>query len=145
MSRKQLRNILCCSAALLLFGLLVPATAIRNADAVGGDEITAVDFGGRFDYVATANGDVYLGEHNTPDGVDARWTLIGNVGSASPIVQIQDLFSNAEHEYVWAYSADGGLFVSDDNGRTWNPRGNVFASLTPSRIRTWGGLKMRYR
>lgn len=110
----------------------------------GTNQVTAVDLGGRIDYVATGTGDIYIGEHNTPDGADTRWTLAGHLSSSSQIVQIQHLFSDATHEYVWAYTADGTLFVSDDNGQTWNQRGNLFGS-TPVFNSTWGHLKARYR
>lgn len=115
------------------------------ANAIGNEEVTAVSQGARFDYVATSLGNVYLGEHNTPDGGDTQWRLIGNVGSSVAIVNIRHLFSDATHEYVWAYAADGSFYVSADDGRTWSFRGNVLTGQTPIVQESWGKLKAQYR
>ena len=84
----------------------------RRAEA-SGSSVSAAGLDPLGSFVATDNGDVYFGLYPV-SGSGARWSLMGNVGSAAPVVAIQGELDN----WVHACASDGRFYVSPDNGHT---------------------------
>lgn len=129
-------------AAMCVAAFLMGIGAARG----GSQELTAI-LAAPTAFAATSSGDVYhqQGYGDLSGNAPLSWSLVGHITSSSPIIAIRHMGGDATSEYVWAYAADGSFFVSNDNGRTWALKGNVFGGSTPVTETTWGGLKVRYR
>lgn len=108
------------------------------------DQLTTIEEA-QSSFGATSAGDVYYGLNLDLAGNNARWDLVGHIPTSAPIISIRDVGGGGGHEYIWAHSADGSFYVSEDFGHTWSLKSNVFSGNTPIRVESWGSVKARYR
>jgi len=137
LSRKFRRNLRKISAALAFFalGAGVPSSVVAQGTPdsshvwerigpEGGDVISLAACGANTVYLGTADGHIFASED-----VGAHWELRGRAGNRFDAV-VQALLCDASNSKllfagVWFQdpAAGGGVFRSEDAGRTWTPAG----------------------
>lgn len=113
----------------------------QRAEGQSTGAVVAADDPGLGSFAVTSNADVYFALYSSEAANSPHWTRMGRIPTSSSIVHIEE----AGGTYVHAFAADGGFFVSPDNGATWTLKGYVVTGATAAQRDSWGQVKVGHR
>jgi hypothetical protein len=128
------------AAVCALVLILVPSIVQRPAEGQSTNEISATCIGTSGSIVCTPSGVIYIHQLQYNGGVPIK-EIRGQIPNTSPMVALCgfDLI-----EWV-AYSENGDIFWSFDDGRSWVSQGNLFDGAVPKEATSWGRIKSERR